>query len=145
MGEKTNSGLCGCFNSNNNCNQRGWGGSKKKRNKLDYKKLVVQSAIKSTVASVSPRTLWGQLIIKLRESHSVALHIACGDITDVDYNGETFFINTTDAFLYELLKSEDNMKDLKNAFESFGIKKFEIRTCKKSPRPSCQTAKYVIY
>ena len=54
------------------------------------------------------------------------MHIACGDITDVSYDGETFLINTQEGFLYDLLMSEENEKDLKNAFESFGIKKFEI-------------------
>ena len=28
--------------------------------------------------------------------------------------------------MYDLLKSEENLKDLKNAFENFGIKNFEI-------------------
>ena len=80
----------------------------------------------------SARTTWGKIIIYLREHHAVALHIACGDITDVSFDGETFFINTTDTFLYDLLKSEDNLKELKLAFENFGIKKFEINKKEKT-------------
>ena len=78
------------------------------------------------IKNISPRTLWGRIIVYLREHHAVALHIACGDITDVSYDGDTFFVNTTENLLYDLLKSEDNLKDLKNAFDNFGIKKFEI-------------------
>lgn len=77
-------------------------------------------------SSMTPRTLWGKIIIYLREHHSVALHIACGDITDVALEGDKFIINTTEDFLYDLLKSENNYNDLKNAFLNFGIKNFEI-------------------
>lgn len=66
------------------------------------------------------------MIIYLREHHAVALHIACGDITDVEVKNGIFYIYTTETFLYELLKSDDNMQELKKAFESFGVKKFEI-------------------
>jgi len=62
----------------------------------------------------------------LREHHAVALHIACGDITDVEYINGIFYINTTETFLYELLKSQDNIQDLKTALENFGINNFEI-------------------
>ena len=70
--------------------------------------------------------MWGKIIIYLREHHAVALHIVCGDITDVEKNGDKFYINTTENLLYDLLKSEENMKDLKNAFNYLGIKDFEI-------------------
>ncbi len=56
----------------------------------------------------------------------MALHIACGDITDVTKENDIFYINTTEDFLYDLLKSEENYKDLKNALNNFGINKFEI-------------------
>lgn len=62
----------------------------------------------------------------MREHHAVALHIACGDITDVELNNGVFYINTTEDFLYELLKSEENIQELKKAFEFFKIDKFEI-------------------
>lgn len=75
---------------------------------------------------MSPRTLWGKIIIYLREHHSVALHIACGDITDVAKDGDKFIINTSEDFLYDLLKSEENYNDLKKAFLNFGINNFEI-------------------
>ena len=62
----------------------------------------------------------------------MALHIACGDITDVAFDSDVFVINTTDTFLYDLLKSEDNVKDLKQALANFGITKFEINKKEKA-------------
>lgn len=56
----------------------------------------------------------------------VALHIACGDITDVEKKDDVLYIYTTEDFLYELLKSEDNFVELKKAINSCGIEKFEI-------------------
>ena len=44
----------------------------------------------------------------------------------MSYDGKVFKINTTETFLYDLLQSEDNLKDLKQAFENFGIKNFQI-------------------
>ena len=90
---------------------------------------IINSA---SVANLSPRTIWGKVIVYLREHHAVALHIACGDITDVRLENEVFYINTTEEFLYELLKSEDNLKDLKQALENFGIQKFEINKIQKA-------------
>ena len=110
---------------------------KKKRTKLEYKQIITQKATKQAgttstssvnvdYSQMSPRTLWGKIIIYLREHHAVALHIACGDITDVEKVGDKFVVNTAEEFLYELLKSEENYKDLKQAFSSFGINNFEI-------------------
>ena len=78
------------------------------------------------IKQLSPRNIWGRVVLWLREHHSVALHIACGDITDVEFDGDVYKINTTESFLYELLQSEDNYKDLKTAFANFGIEKFQV-------------------
>lgn len=88
--------------------------------------VFVKSDNGQKINKLSPRNIWGKVIIYLREHKAVALHIACGDITDVEYANETFIINTDESFLYELLKTEENLKELKRAFEHFGIKHFEI-------------------
>ena len=87
---------------------------------------AVEKQTTANAQTMSPRNIWGRVIIYLREHHAVALHIACGDITDVSFDGETFFINTSEEFLYELINTQENLKDLKNAFNNFGINKFEI-------------------
>lgn len=82
--------------------------------------------VQNSTQNLSARTIWGKVIVFLREHHLVALHIACGDITDVAKIDDTFYINTTEDFLYDLLKSEDNNKELNAALNNFGIKKFQI-------------------
>lgn len=81
---------------------------------------------RASTSSLSPRTVWGKVTIYLREHGAVALHIACGDINDVAFDGEKFVIRTDEDFLYELLKSPENQKDLKEALKSCGIEDFEI-------------------
>lgn len=88
--------------------------------------MIVAKAGDGLKADVSPRTLWGKVIIYLREHHAVALHIACGDITEVDMQNGVFNIYTTEDFLYELLQSEDNKQELKKALNNFGVQQFEI-------------------
>ena len=75
---------------------------------------------------MSARNIWGKIIIYLREHHAVALHIACGDITDVSFDGEKFSINIVDEFLFNLINEPENKKDLQAAFTNFDIKHFEI-------------------
>ncbi len=84
------------------------------------------SSAQNSCEKLSARTIWGKVIVFLREHHLVALHIACGDITDVEKVDDTFYINTTEDFLYDLLKSEDNYKELNSALNNFGIKNFKI-------------------
>ena len=86
----------------------------------------------------SARNVWGKVVIYLREHNAVALHIACGDITDVDFDGDTFVINTTDTFLYDLLKSNENVEELKRALKTFGIERFEINKKEKNISKSAQ-------
>ena len=87
---------------------------------------------------LSARTIWGKVIIYLREHRSVALHIACGDIGDVEFVGDKFIINTTEDFLYELLKNKDNQNDLALALKANGVQNYEVvkkeKTTTKSQR-----------
>jgi len=54
------------------------------------------------------------------------LHIACGDITDVSMVDGVFVIKTTEDYLYQLLDNDENKKQLKTAFNMYGIKQFKI-------------------
>lgn len=76
--------------------------------------------------SLSPRDIWGKIIIYLREKHCVALHIACGDITDVSFSDDKFIIKTTEEYLFDLLENEENKNELKKAFNLLGIKQFDV-------------------
>ena len=61
------------------------------------------------------------MIIKLREQGAVALHIACGDVSDVEFVEDKFEIRTNDDFLYELLKSNENEQCLSKVLGLFGV------------------------
>ena len=87
------------------------------------KKTVVQAEQNK---SLSPRTQWGKLVIYLREHNNIALHIACGDITEVDIEDGVFKIYTTESYIIDMLQSEDNKKQLQNAINWLGYEKYEL-------------------
>ena len=75
---------------------------------------------------LSARNIWGRIIVYLREHQFIALHIACGDIYDVEMKDGKFIINTTENFLPKLLEYENNKNALTNAFKSVGIGDYEV-------------------
>lgn len=52
---------------------------------------------------MSAKTIWGKVVLYLRENRQVALHVACGDITDVELQGNNLIVNVTDRMLHNLL------------------------------------------
>ena len=88
------------------------------------KKVTVQQVEKNT--TLSPRTQWGKLVIYLREHNNIALHIACGDITEVDVEDGVFKIYTTESYIIDMLESEDNKKQLQAAINWLGYEKYEL-------------------
>ena len=75
---------------------------------------------------MSVRTQWGKLVIYLREHNNIALHIACGDITEVEVVDGVFKIYSTENYIIDLLTSEENQKQLSNAFKWLGYDKYEL-------------------
>ena len=65
----------------------------------------------------------------LKEHHKVALHVACGDITNAKIENGNLTIRTSDAFLVDVL--ENGRKDIEAALRwqgldlGFKIVKFE--------------------
>ena len=87
------------------------------------KKTIVQTEQNKPL---SPRTQWGKLVIYLREHNNIALHIACGDITEVDIEDGVFKIYTTESYIIDMLQAEDNQKQLQNAINWLGYEKYEL-------------------
>ena len=87
------------------------------------KKTIVQTEQNNTL---SPRTQRGKLVIYLREHNNIALHIACGDITEVDIEDGVFKIYTTESYIIDMLQAEDNQKQLQNAINWLGYEKYEL-------------------
>lgn len=52
---------------------------------------------------MSAKTIWGKIVIYLRENKQVALYVACGDITDVELEGDNLIVNISDNMLWNLL------------------------------------------
>ena len=44
------------------------------------------------------------MVLYLKENRQIALHVACGDITDVAIEGDKFVINLFDGMLVNLLE-----------------------------------------
>ena len=69
------------------------------------------------------------MVLFLKEHHKVALHVACGDITNAKIENGDLVIRSSDAFLVDVL--ENGRKDIEAALRwqgldlGFKIVKFE--------------------
>ncbi len=50
------------------------------------------------------KTIWGKVVLYLKEHRQIALHVACGDITDIEISGGKLIINTIEGTLVSLLE-----------------------------------------
>lgn len=106
---------------------------------------------------LSAKTVWGKVVLYLKEHRHIALHVACGDITDVALDGDRFIVNIYDGALVNLLtegrreiesalrwqgieqklvvnikqvqytKAEQDIKRLNEVFEKVIVKKFNFK------------------
>ena len=67
--------------------------------------------------NASSRTVWGKVVLFLKEHKFIALHVACGDITDVDImdnyfkmiRGEDYDSSKLgDSIVYDNIKNQPN-------------------------------------
>ncbi|MBO4412895.1 MAG: hypothetical protein J5779_02660 [Clostridia bacterium] len=65
--------------------------------------------------------VWGKIITRLRDLKLAALHIATGDITDIEINGETLIAKTDQEYLFGIISKEENFKEIKNAIKFLGL------------------------
>ncbi len=59
------------------------------------------------------------MVLYLREQRQVALHVACGDITDIQIDGDKLIINIDDGMIYNLLV--DGKRQIENALRWQGL------------------------
>lgn len=71
------------------------------------------------LGNLSAKTIWGRIVLYLRENKQVALHVACGDITDVQLEGDNLVVNIYDQMLENLLK--DGRRELERALSWQGV------------------------
>ena len=91
--------------------------------------------IKPPAASASSdvREIWGKVVLFLKEHKHVALHVACGDITDVKIEGSSLVISTTDTTVAALLN--DGKRDIERALSWQGLE-MNVEINKKEILPS---------
>lgn len=82
-------------------------------------RLKKKLKINQSVAPLSAKTAWGKVVLYLKEHHEVALHVACGDITDVEFVGNKLVINVYDGMLTTLLS--DGKKEIERALRWQGV------------------------
>lgn len=68
---------------------------------------------------LSPKNVWGKVVLYLKENKKVALYVACGDITDVKIENNSLVIRSSDDFLVNVL--EDGRRDIENALRWQGL------------------------
>ncbi len=76
---------------------------------------------------MTAKTLWGRLVIYLREHNQVILHIVCGDIENVKFDGDTLIISPEQKNVVDLLNERNNYDELKKALSFLGQEKFDIK------------------
>ena len=59
------------------------------------------------------------MVLYLREQRQVALHVACGDITDIQIDGDKLIINIDDGMIYNLLV--EGKRQIENALRWQGL------------------------
>ncbi|MCM1324945.1 MAG: hypothetical protein NC218_12610 [Acetobacter sp.] len=69
--------------------------------------------------SLSPKTIWGKVVLFLKEHRQVALHVACGDITDVEITSTALVVKVKDSMLNNLLC--DGRREIENALRWQGL------------------------
>lgn len=77
------------------------------------------------MTKLSASNVWGKVVLYLKEHHKVALHVACGDITNSKIDDGKLIIRSNDAFLIDVLES--GRKDIETAIRWQGLDlKFEV-------------------
>lgn len=67
--------------------------------------LVKKKLISSPTRKANEREIWGKVVLFLKEHREVALHVACGDITDVVVENGVLTITASDNTMLSLLES----------------------------------------
>ncbi len=63
--------------------------------------------------SGNEKDIWGKVVLYLKENRHIALHIACGALTDVKIEGDSLVIETPDTTTFTLLT--DGKREIEKA------------------------------
>jgi len=77
------------------------------------------------VTKLTANNVWGKVVLYLKEHKKVALHVACGDITNAQIEGDKLVIRSSDDFLIDIL--ENGRREIETAIRWQGLElKFEV-------------------
>ncbi|MGN1201127.1 MAG: hypothetical protein ACI4R8_02555 [Candidatus Caccovivens sp.] len=71
------------------------------------------------MTKLSASNVWGKVVLYLKEHKKVALHVACGDITNAKIEDGKLIIRSSDDFLIDVLES--GRKEIENAIRWQGL------------------------
>ena len=66
-------------------------------------------------------TIWGKVVLFLKEKKHIALQIACGDVTNLKLDNGKMIITTDEKYISKILENPENQKILKDALSWQGI------------------------
>lgn len=86
---------------------------KSKAIKIEQSKLAnsdysLQNLPDEEVFDCSPRKLWGNILLKLRQNNMMTLHSACAEIRDLRFEDKTLLGAVRDSFTYKILTKQEN-------------------------------------
>lgn len=67
------------------------------------------------------KTIWGKIVLYLRENKNVALHVVCGDITNVEIEGNKLVLKAEEQYLYDMVSSPESIAEIKKAIVWQGL------------------------
>ena len=84
--------------------------------------------------AISAKTVWGKIVLYLKERKMVALHVACGDITDVEIENGCLIVRVKEGMIVDLLK--EGRRDIESALRWQGLElSLQIETIKEKIDP----------
>ena len=81
----------------------------------------------------SAKDVWGKVVLFLKEHNHVAMHVACGDITEVEIIGGALAITTPDNTVFALL--EDGKREIQRALSWQGAE-LDVQITQKVLKPT---------
>ena len=77
------------------------------------------------MTKLTANNVWGKVVLYLKEHKKVALHVACGDITNAKIEDGKLVIRSSDDFLIDIL--ENGRREIETAIRWHGLElKFEV-------------------
>ncbi len=77
------------------------------------------------MTKLTANNVWGKVVLYLKEHKKVALHVACGDITNAKIEDGKLVIRSSDDFLIDIL--ENGRREIETAIRWQGLElKFEV-------------------